>query len=144
MRIYITLLLVILIYPAFGQDTLVLKKGNVKEYSDNIVYNDSTTSGLPETFIADGIVEAKSMASCGYFCIGGTMKMQLLNPVTNYPYAYVYVATGCLTRINIGDKIHITVSKLRQTDPECYYHSFLQPLNSHGAPYYKLVDYKIN
>ncbi len=143
MRCYIVVLLFMACYPVFGQDTLVLKNGNVKEYSDSVVYNDSATSRLPETIIADGLVEAKTMANCGNFCIGGTMRVRLLNPVTNYHYTYVYVATGCLCKFNIGDKVHVTVSKLRQTDKECYYHSFLQALNSHGAPYYKLLDYKI-
>ena len=110
------------------------------------VVRHSPASTLPDTLVITGKIVAVSPGYCGYFCLGGTVKIRLTQSIAGYSSRYAFVVTACLDKPDTSRIVSVKASKLRQQEKECYYMSISNSINSQVAPlsqaipFYKLSE----
>jgi hypothetical protein len=110
------------------------------------VIRHSSNSILPDTIAITGKIIAISPGYCGYFCLGGTVKIKLTEAIIGYNSRYAFVVTACLQEADTSRIVTVKASKLKQKEKECYYISIANDINSQaipsseGVPFYKLSE----
>ena len=103
--------------------------------------------GLPERMHVVGrITEVSFSRSCGVVLWSGTIKLELLGKVRDYPYRNVYVVVNCLDdsqneKKYLGKVVRLELLKLypkyRHYQPDSFYFELIENrLNSRGVPFY--------
>ena len=103
--------------------------------------------GLPETmFVVGRITELSFSRACGGVLWSGTIKLQLLEKIRNYPYKNVYVVVNCLEdsrdeKKYLGKVVKLKLLKLypkyRHSRGEGFYFELIDnTINSGGVPFY--------
>ncbi len=105
-----------------------------------IVYH-KPKNGYPARVQVRGEITKMTPGVCGYFCQGGTLEIQLRNPMANYPAKQVYLVTACLPAgIKCGQQVSLEATSLTGQENECYYQNILGGIDSKGIPFYKVSE----
>ena len=138
MRILCLLLIIILSQELKAQST------NFDSTLHNTlpVIRHQKNSSLPEKIhVVGNLDDFPVRGMCGFFCIGGTVKVKLKERIPGYRNNYVYLVTVCISdKATKGTEINVTASKLKAKEKECYYNSIMNVFDSNGIPFYKLSE----
>ena len=104
------------------------------------VIRHSSASTLPDTIAITGKIVVVSYGYCGYICLGGTVKIELAQPIAGYNNRYAFVVTACLSKPDTSRIVSVKASKLKQQEKACYYRNISNGINSQAVPFYKLSE----